>query len=292
MDITHRRIERARHQYETLLIHAGDVLLDQPSSRDQYDDEEQQDAPYLLSSAPRNTYNSKWLEEGNNSVYYNGTIYKRSPSSQTDQDIIASLQSENDRLRLKLDSTINYASDMVQAAQISQTNLMDTLTAQDGALIRKNTALIEENKQLNVILQLTQKELQSEREKLFKATRFMERLKGRERVTKSSGSIRRDSGGSINVQSIAAAYATSSLSPPVSIPYTTRRNSNSPNGMRSPLAASLNGSSTKKLATSGHTRTREHSMNTIGSLSQSPYKSPYKSPSPLKSPYKSSFRSF
>lgn len=280
---THRRIERARHQYEDLLIHAGNVLLDEPiTGESEYDSDERD-----FSSPPP----SPQASEGS-SIYSTG-----SRSVKTDKDIIALLQSENDRLRLKVDSTINYASDMVQAAQLSQSSMMNTLSTQDCALTRKNAALIEENQQLNVILQLTQKELHSEREKLLKATRFMERLKTRGRITKSNGSIRRDSGGSLNVQPAGETYATSSFSSPTNFNYSPRRNSasrpNSPNGTRSPRA-SLSGSGSKKLATRGFTQNRHLDVtNTIGSLSQSPYKSPYKSPStpsPFKSPYKSPLR--
>lgn len=222
-DFAHRRIERARHQYENLLIHAGSVLFTpdddsggraesmesdkrsnvsewitkdrpHPNVHDQLLSPHQYAPAYIKEN--QNSFNKAEKNNGNRVNYANSSFSKsgtkppkyNDKQSDVDKDyIITALRSDNDRLKAKLDSTITYAEEMIQAAQLSQESIMDNLSTQDHTIRRRNTRLEDENQQLKVMLQLTQSELEQERAKLLKATRLIERVSRRSLNSRKNG---------------------------------------------------------------------------------------------------------
>eukprot|EP00601_Ochromonadales_sp_CCMP2298_P005997 CAMPEP_0173203832 /NCGR_PEP_ID=MMETSP1141-20130122/19744_1 /TAXON_ID=483371 /ORGANISM="non described non described, Strain CCMP2298" /LENGTH=253 /DNA_ID=CAMNT_0014129345 /DNA_START=28 /DNA_END=790 /DNA_ORIENTATION=+ len=183
-----RRLERAQRQYENLLMHAGDVLLEQPGTP---------------SAAPFDPFDSTPIRHGI-MTGFDGTGVPASPnlhrSFYESQDgegegqgqgsdipekekdtIILSLQEEVERLRGKLEGTICSVETVIQDAQTAQEDIETHYNSTIYDLSTRNSHLEEENYQLTVTLDLATAELVVERDSLLRAARFIERLKRRGR---------------------------------------------------------------------------------------------------------------
>jgi hypothetical protein len=166
-----RRLERAHRQYENLLMHAGDVLL-----------EKEPGTPFSGSS-----FDSTPIRHGTGipaSPDLQKSFYE-SPDEvipEKDKDsIILSLQEEIERLREKLEGTISSVEGVILDAQTAQEDIQTEYDSKIYDLTIRNSYLEDENYQLKVTLDLASAELAVERDNLRKAARFIERLKRRGR---------------------------------------------------------------------------------------------------------------
>lgn len=112
-DASTSRLQRARHQYENLLLHAGEIVKEEPSPNKSM-------GPMSVNSFSQ-TRRRPDLSSPPKLGLQHGTRIDRRFS--TESDIIISLQEEIDRLREKLDNVLGTAEMTYEQAKISQVSL-------------------------------------------------------------------------------------------------------------------------------------------------------------------------
>lgn len=122
LDSSTSRLQRARHQYENLLIHAGEIIKDDtgiptsPPKRGQSMSRGPSDTPHNVQRDVH--WSPQPLFPGN---------------QQSETDIIIALQEEIDRLEQRLQTVVGSAQLTVHDAQISQVSYaLNTLTIRIG----------------------------------------------------------------------------------------------------------------------------------------------------------------
>ena len=113
MEISASRLQRARHQYENLLIHAGEIVQDDSSPT-----KPGSNGTMLSSYAQQSSMASNPRFDSSPSKS-SGQIYPYRKQSE-ESEIIISLQEEIDRLRSKLESVLGTAEATYEEAQRDQ----------------------------------------------------------------------------------------------------------------------------------------------------------------------------
>lgn len=215
-----RRLERARNQYENLLIQASDSLLDKSISTADGVNQPQYNFSPPTQSRGRGTDVASTSKRNNGSPPHyhthrsadntpafdrlanidaddNGHYFPSSLIQMGDEmkdnpidnetsliekdNIIIALQEEVERLRSKLNSVVESAQGVVEEANVCQEELLGEYDRKILALSQRNHALEIENQSLKSTLEIAQAQVTAEEEQLLKSVRFIERMKRRGR---------------------------------------------------------------------------------------------------------------